>query len=417
MTHDVVQGYDVYRQGEYTVAQGQMDGTVLVREKDASPVLQAALNALEGNGGGELKITSGLYLVDQPLQLPSRVTVSGSGRATILKLGEDNAEGVILLADTREGIVVSDMVLQGIPSHDASAGVILDSAGDSKVRNVYARDFSGYGIWLRNGSFMCELLNNTTSANVRAGVFLQAIRADGRGGFSVPNLVAGCISYGETGHGIELEASTCQNLVGCLAFQPKGHGFYFHSHSCSNVLTGSRCFMGYQNGVMLDWAPESNISSNIFCWNRGHGIEMRNVTWGTVCGNEFIDSGGVVDYEKDGFGGRTHGVYLHTDTKGVQITGNAIFVWGDGHAPMKCGVYEADDCRDNQIANNVVNYYTDEAVCSAGVNSAVGSIMGVRKFYTEPWLGPFQPEKDEPTQLLQPFTGRRVAEFLNGTRK
>jgi hypothetical protein len=66
----------------------------------------------------------------------------------------------------------------------------------------------------------------------------------------------------------------------------------------------------------------------------------------------------------------------------MQITGNAVFVRGDGHAPMKCGVYEADDCRDNQIANDVVSYYTDEAVCSAGVNSAVGSIMGGWFFFS-----------------------------------
>ncbi len=416
-TNTITQGYIVYRHGAAAIARGQIDGTILARDDEAATVMQAALDALAQVGGGELVIANGLFEIGRPLRLPDRVAVRGAGRATALKLGRANEEGVIWHATDVDGVIVADMVLQGIPSHEGSSGVILDQVGDGKVQGVYARDFSGVGICLRNRSFACALLNNTTSGNGRAGTLLAQIAFGGRGGDGVPNLVSGGISYGEKGHGFELEGSVCQNLVGCLCFQPMGHGFYFHSHSCSNLLTGSRCFEGHRNAVMLDRAHESNIAGNIFCWNKGHGIEIKSVTWAVVCGNEVIDSGGVVDYAKpDALHGRAYGIYLHTDTKCAQVTGNTVFCWGDGHAPMINGIYEADDCRDNHIAANTANFYTDTAVRAMGRGTVVGPVLGIPKFYTEPWKGPFQTEKEQPTQLLKEFDGQRVAQVLDRTR-
>jgi hypothetical protein len=231
----------------------------------------------------------------------------------------------------------------------------------------------------------------------------------GRAGDYMPNLVMGCTSLGEMGHAFELSGAICVNIVGCLAFQPQGHGFYIHDASCSTLLTGSRCFQGSQNGVMAENTHELNVSSNILCWQRGHGIELNHVTWSTICGNEFIDSGGAIEP-------RTHGVYLRGDTKSVQVTGNTIFVW-EGQQPMLCGIYEAEECQNNQITGNNINYYTDDAVFSAGTNTTVANNVGVAGMYPEPGREPFRTEFKYPDSFYVPFTRERLQRFLSLTRR
>jgi parallel beta-helix repeat protein len=404
----MVQGYMVYRQDDVTVARGRVDGNVLIQDTDAIVVLQKTLDVLERNRGGELFIESGVYEINKSALVPGLVSVRGSGRSTVLKLGNENAEGVILIAKGKEGVVLSDFSCQGIASHDQSAGIILDSCGDCEIRNVYTRDFSGYGIWVRNGSFMNKLVNNTTSGNDQAGTCLMDNAEGGRGGNYVPNLIIGCTSIGEDGNAFELNLSQCTNIVGCQAYQPKGYGFYVRRQSNSTVLAGNRCFQGAKNGIIADCSHEINVTGNNICWNWGHGIELRGVTWGVISGNEFIDNGGRKEPRK-------YGIYVHTDTKCVQISGNAIFNW-EGHQPMIAGIYESEDCRDNQIMDNVINYYTDKSVFSAGKNTKVANNMGIAEPYVHPSFEPFQPESKR-QKLGLPFTHDTVQKFLDLTKQ
>ena len=72
------------------------------------------------------------------------------------------------------------------------------------------------------------------------------------------------------------------------------------------------------------------------------------MVWGTISGNNIIDSGDVIDYSNDGWKtGYSYGIYLHSDTRSIQVAGNAIFNWPDGHPPMIDGIYESDNCRFN----------------------------------------------------------------------
>jgi hypothetical protein len=413
-----MQSHIVYKEGDEIAACGRIDRRIMIRHKSASRVLQTVLDLLEEQGGGQAILECGTYEIDEPVRLPSRVTVRGSGQATVLALGEGNAEGIVLLADGKELVKLSDFTCQGAPSHESSAGVVLDECGLCEIEKVYARDFSGYGLWLRRNTFMSRLVNCTTSGNRRAGTYLEGLSGShmdpegpraGRAGDYLPNLVMGCTSLGELGHAFELSGAICVNLVGCLAFQPQGHGFYFHEASNSALLTGSRCFQGLKNGILADNTHELNVSGNIMCWNRGHGIELSHVTWSAVCGNEFIDIGGAIEP-------RAHGVYLHGDTKSVQVTSNTIFCW-EGQQPMLCGIYEAEECQNNQITHNSINYYTDEAVFSAGKNTNATHNLGVPGMYPEPGREPFRTEFRYPDSFYVPFTRERLGRFLASTRR
>jgi len=412
-----MQSYIVYRDGDETVARGRIDGRILMRDGSASGVLQEVMTILEQQGGGQAFIECGQYVIDRPIRLPSMISVCGSGRGTVLKLHEANREGAILIAETREAILLADFTCQGVAGHSNSSGIVLDECGDCEIRSVYARDFSDYGFWIRHNSFMTKLSNSTTSENGKAGIYMEELYGDefrgpgaGRGGDYLPNLVMGCTSLGEKGHSFELKRTVCAHIVGCLAFQPKGHGFYLHHTSNSAVLTGNRCFQGFRNGIMVENTHELNVTGNIMCWNHGHGIELNHVTWGTISGNEFIDNGGKTEPQR-------RGVYLHGDTKSIQVTGNTVFNW-EHFQPMMCGIYESDTCRNNQITHNNINHFTDSAVFSAGENTNIADNIGVPERYPVPGLEPFRTEfKYSPSVVHPPVTRERLERFLSLTRR
>jgi hypothetical protein len=369
------------------------------------------LALLEGQGGGEVFVGNGTYDVEEPIYLPSMVTFRGSGRATVLRLAPANIEGVILHARACQSTCVADLTCQGVPGSDSLASILLDGCGDCEVRSVHARDFGGYGIVLQGNSFVNKLLHNTTSGNGQAGTALRDNDGKGRGGQYVPNLILGCTSFAERGHGFEIDDSLCTNLVGCQVYQPQGHGFYIRRTANSTCLSGSRVFQGAQNGVLVENAHELNVSSNIICWTRGHGIELNNVVWGTVSANNFIDCGGQSQPR--------YGIYMHTDTKLMQVTGNAIFNWQGMH-PMLNGIYEAEDCANNHVANNTVNYCSGELAECLGKESVASANLGLAAQIPWPRMEPFpaEPLGVEPGDGSHFEKNRQqIADFLELTRR
>jgi hypothetical protein len=58
------------------------------------------------------------------------------------------------------------------------------------------------------------------------------------------------------------------------------------------------------------------------------------------------------------------------DVHGFHVGGNTIFNW-DAVPKMRNGVSEDADSRYNIIANNNINYFTEEAVISQGIGTEV----------------------------------------------
>ena len=65
-----------------------------------------------------------------------------------------------------------------------------------------------------------------------------------------------------------------------------------------------------------------------------------------------------------------NGIVIDGKTQGIQVTGNTVFNWGD-QAPMLFGIIESESCRNNIIANNNINYFTEAGIQSAGENTQV----------------------------------------------
>jgi parallel beta-helix repeat protein len=414
----ILQGFAVYRHGAETVARGLVDGSTLARGKSAADVLQRAVDELAREGGGELRLHSGVFVLDAPLRLGAFVRVSGSGRATVLEPGPPNVDGPLLLVEGQEGVVVADLTCQGKRGSDKAAGIVFDDTGDSEIRSVYARDFGGYGIWLRNDSFVNKVVGCTTSGNGQAGTFLQDNNGDydrelkkftARGGDYVPSLIANGISIGEGGSAFAASRALCTDFVGCIAYQPGKAGFHVRESSNSTLISGCRVYQGFAQGVLFEDSHEINVSSCTITWNWGTGIEVCHANWGTICGNCVIDSGGISERP------RVDGIHLHTDTRSVQVSGNAIWNW-DTHNALVCGVREAPDCRNNQITNNTVNHYSDKAAMVSGAGSVEAFNLGVPEFYPHPGMKRFPPE----TAVKMPFPefdDSRVQAYLARTRR
>ena len=379
----IKQGYLVYQNGSNTEARGRITNEVVETGGDAGAVLSAVLQRLDRQGGGKLELEVGTYTINAPLDLPSSVSISGSGWATVLQLGSEHAagEGTIFRAQDQDHIQISDLTLVGAESDSTSCGIDLVGTGMSTIRGVYARNFSGFGIRLRDHSFGNMLTGNYTSGNLRAGTMIGQNDAT-RGGRFAPNKLIGCYSYADKGNGFEFDRAICQDIVGCVAYLSGKHGIHMYE-STSNLISGNRIFMCLGDGIRIDDTYEMNISSNICGWNQGDNLTLNHCVWATVTANEFIDGGGR---KREGYG-----IYMERGCKAVQITGNAIFNWWDNQA-LSAGIYEGEDCFDNQITDNIINYYKDGAVISKGERTVADYNVGLPNPFAWPMLGPNAPD-------------------------
>ena len=359
----LIQNYDVYQDGDMFRARGQIDSIELSASSNAADTIQNAISELEGNGG-EVAIQRGDFDLDAPLVLPDNIWLRGSGRGTRLHVSPGTTHGII--CDEGKGVVISDLSVLSAQRHAACDGVVVTNSGDCQVRNVFTQGFSECGIVLRENSFLCHLDSCKSADNGRANILTSSMVNDGRGGDYVPNLITNCITYAG-GTGIEVEDTIVLNIVGCAVFQPTGHGYHVHSVSNSVLISGSRSFQCGRNAVLVDSSHELNLSSNIFCWHRGHGIELQNVSWGSINANEVIDQG-----VRTRDGAFTDGIILSRGTEGLQVVGNTIFNWGD-QVPMRCGVVEDKSCRNNIVSNNNINYFNEKALSLAGDETIVSN--------------------------------------------
>jgi hypothetical protein len=310
---------------------------------------------------------AGEYVLERPLLVGSRVTLRGAGRATrLLAPAAGDAAVLVGQADGAELAEFSLIAKEG----GVASGIVLDHCGDCRVAGVFVKGFAAHGISVRNRSFLCRLENCSVAGCGQADFHFHALADKGRGGDYVPNLATGCTAYGGQ-VGFMTENALVLNLVGCMVYQTLSHGFHLARSSNSVLLSGCRTFQVGGHAVLVEDSNELNISSSIFCWCRDHGIVLRKVSWGTLSGINVIDAG-----VRAPDGGRRHGIVLAAGTEGMQVTGNAIFSWGD-QVPMACGVIEDETCRNNSVQGNNLNFYRDGGFVVKGKGSIEGNNIAV----------------------------------------
>lgn len=326
--------------------------------------------------GGEITLGRGDFILDAPIMLANNIWLRGNGRGTKLRVGSRNGSGLGILCDNLVGVEISNLAVTGQDNPQAFAGIVLDACGDCTVHDIFCVGFSGYGIWVRNETMMSEIRGCSLAGNKKANIFFDKHRRGQHGDF-IPNLVTNCKIYGG-GKGIDCLETTVLNIVACVIYQTGDIALHIRDVSYSVLVTACRTFQIGRHAVVVENTGEFNLSSNIFCWHTGHGVVVRNCGWGTIAGNEIIDSGsynaGVKDFTSKISDVPSdiplyNGISLY-NARGFNVTGNTIFNWPQARK-LNVGIYEDRTCRKNSFTCNNINYYQKAAVDSSGVESLV----------------------------------------------
>lgn len=369
----VSQDFEVYRDGDIYRVRGQIDGAEVKAGDKANEAIQFAVDSL-GDTGGEIVLERGVFELEQPIKLASNIWLRGSGRGTKLKVGKANKAGVGILCSGVYGVEVSNLTVTAGDNNDTVAGIIVDDSGDCKIHDLFCVGFGEYGIWLRNNSFLCDIRGCSLAGNKKANIYLDDLKR-GRVGDFIPNMVTDCVIYGG-GKGIECNKTVVLNIVGCAVFQTKDVAFYIHDTSNSVLISGCRTFQISSHAVFAENAHEFNISSNIFCWQTGHGIMIKDCQWGCISANNIIDSGSYNPGTKDQatrFSQLPKGIKPHNgitliNSSGYNVSANTVFNWAQG-SRMEYGIKEDNKCFKNNIIANNVNYFKEQGVLSEGKES------------------------------------------------
>jgi hypothetical protein len=167
------------------------------------------------------------------------------------------------------------------------------------------------------------------------------------------------------------------------------------------------------DAVVVEDSHEISIVGNTFSWHTEAGMTLRRVRWGTVTGNNIIDTGsinpgGPFDSKRfadlGDYPPSYAGIALEA-CRGLTVTGNALFNW-PVCPPMSSAIDEDDESANNVIVGNNANYYREQAVRSAGTQTVAESNSG---YATKPlW---FNPPPEERGESLFIDTGHPVQSF------
>ena len=392
------QSYEIYQQDAQYKVRGQIDFKEYFSSAQADQSIQFALDTL--GKGGEVYLHPGTYTLVEPVLVPSYTSLRGGGSSTVLQIAETHRTGTALLGHGVNRITISDLTVRGGHAQ-AKIGILIDHGGDCQVEDVLVVGMRKYGIELSNNSFLCEIRGAKVANAGVSGIFLHKLARGGRGGDYVPNLITNCIVYGGN-RGITCDEALVINIVGCQVYQTASYGFHIRNGSNSVLLSGCRTYQISDDAVVVEASHEINISSNIFCWHTGHGLVLRNVLWGTVTGNNIIDSGSInlFDPQEDSLiasGDRPftkrpeedrtislyNGIVIASGSKGLTVSSNAIFSW-PVVPPMRYGIAEDSTCFSNLITANNINFCQQGDILSQGKETEVANNVS---YIEEPHYG------------------------------
>ncbi|MGJ3242552.1 MAG: right-handed parallel beta-helix repeat-containing protein [Opitutales bacterium] len=344
----------------------RLTGADLAEDTSPDPLLEQAMAALASDGG-RLELGAGSYPIGNTIELPARTTLTGAGRSTRLQV---SAAVGIRSMDTKAAII-SDLAVEAAGA-DAETGIQFMGVGEGELTELHVQGFARNGILLSNNAFLCQVKGCRAANNAEANFRLEQLAQGSPVGNYIPNVVSHCQAYGG-GIGFLLHRAIVVNLVGCQVLKTRGAAYVIRAVSNSVCLNGCRSFKIDGDAVRVEQSHEINITGNIFCWHRATGIVLEDVRWGVISGNNVIDSGSEMTEDA-----RSIGIWLKGETRGVQVTGNAVFNWG-GQGLLTYGIRETDTCSENQITENNINWFDRGGVVSDGARTRAKNNHAVKE--------------------------------------
>jgi hypothetical protein len=271
-------------------------GAVLTGLVNDGPALQAAIDAVNAAGGGDLLIPKGVLLTNQQINMKEGVTIVGSGRkTTVIKAGAS-------ITDLFDCASVSDVGFAHLtldPNNNTSfAAVHFVGADDLNITNVYLKNWK-YGIVVQSAAAtpatnirLTDVLLDTPGTPAIYPIQISA-PADA---LIAQNYVDGVWLTNATVVGVPgAYSSTNQHTADQFAFQGVRH-FY---------LTNCVSRYGGENGVAISRLSRyGTITGGVIELADGHGLQLGSgfARIGVADGTTFQQDGGVQSATSTGYG-------------------------------------------------------------------------------------------------------------------
>ena len=335
---------------------GKSPREVRFTDPSASKAIQWAID--QAGKKGEVSLSRGIYVLNQPVDVKSGVRLTGQGRGTELRLTATN-ELAIRIQNAKRVQIDHLAVTPGDSKSDGTVGILLDGVDGCTISHVLAVGFSKYGLQV-NYSQDCLIQKSYFVDNMKSNVFVENPKSTPK-----PIRIHNCFMLwggggviAQGGEGLTVHSSVMQQING-VAFDIATDGF---------TVTGTRVFWSesLDQSVRVQ-GDDFKIANNIFAWSRGHSVVLDGAKDGAVLQNNIIDVGPP---PRDG--SFMSCIVLQNGTEDVAMTQNALFNWDDWtQGPMAWGIEESADCQNNTITDNNIHFYHEGDINSNGKNTVV----------------------------------------------
>jgi len=263
----------------------------------AQTMINRAIAAL-GSYGGKIILLEGLFVVDNPILVPSNVIIEGQGYGTVVKFKDGIAlsnKGLIENADQvngNTGIAISRLTLDGNKANrvgNTQIGINFTKVSGLALYKVDIANIYGDGCTVRESS----------------GSRLEGIRV-----------------HDSWATGYNFDTFNDSSVIGCVC-NSNNDGMVFFRSSRNNI-GGNNCFGNTGAGIYVYSASKNNtVSSNSCHQNGGPGIDIFGLSASLVAEGNVIISNTVTDNSKAS-NALYDGIYVGAYGSRNTIQGNAI---------------------------------------------------------------------------------------------
>ena len=249
--------------------------------------IQAAIDYVNGLGGGSVLIREGTYLIETNIQLKSLVSMCGVGFKTIL---EEAGATYILQASNKNNFSISNLKIELNNDTNAHSGIRLDTATCSDITISHVK-----------------ISNCAETAGTCVGVGI---------GNSEDIKIVNCIF--DTCHNYSIASNNAERLLiqGCHVYGAIGILAY-NSGTKDSIMNGNvvETVDGTSIGIKLNVAENCIISNNVLTSltkTDSTGISIGD----SDCNDNVVDENNVSGYTK--------GIYLNVHPHRTQVHDNTI---------------------------------------------------------------------------------------------
>jgi hypothetical protein len=281
---------------------------------DDRAAIQAAINAASAAGGGTVYLPRGTYVVTKNpagaycLSVPSRIRMTGSGPASIVKTADSAPDGThnMLLVSAATLVVVSNLAIDGNKARLGSAGSGDDVIGGWGITNSWFHHLTIY-----NSGWEAVDLDNSDGC-----------------------IVESCFLYDNRGNGVHIAGTASANCVVAnnviLRSAHDRHAAGFANSAAidvvgdGHIVTGNRIHDCYRGVVAIagSGTGKTSIIANVITAGTLGTVAGIVGAPGTVAQGNFIE--GCSGHSIGGEIGTVTGNRIIGGTLGINITVNAI---------------------------------------------------------------------------------------------